>query len=558
MIIEHCFGGRYLCACVVFGLLLVSPTCAKALQSGDFTYEVTPSNTVTITDYTGAGVDVVVPSVISNSAVTAIGYRAFSHSSGLRGVTIPDGIITIGDLAFYSCWHLLDVAISGSVRNIGSGAFTQCGKLENIAVSPLNEAYSSVDGVLFNKQQTELICCGAAAAGSYTIPTTVTSIGNHAFDMCSRVTNISIPDSVTNIGEYVFVGCYGLTRITIPNSVTSIGEAAFQACINLDSITIPSSVNSIGRSALYYCSGLTNITLSSGVTSIGDFAFGKCIAVAAISIPDSVTSIGIEVFRECSSLANIWVSSANPSYSSIDGVLFNKQATQLVCYGNGRVGAYSIPTSVTNIGMWAFIRCSGLPHITIPDSVTSIGGGAFVSCSGLTTYLFRGNAPSLGFSSLSQSGTVYYRIGTSGWGPTFGERPTMACTAVTPEMIPYDWLLTNFPSIVTTDDYEDAAIDDQDADGMSTWAEYVAGTGPTNRSQRLALMLPKSARDAVDVVIEWATVSNRKYSVYSSTNLATSWPADPVYQVLGDGTPKSYTNTDMNQPRFFRIGVRMQ
>jgi hypothetical protein len=122
------------------------------------------------------------------------------------------------------------------------------------------------------------------------------------------------------------------------------------------------------------------------------------------------------------------VDALNSFYSSVDGVLFNKSTNTLIRCPEGKAGNYTVPTSVTNIGDSAFVMCTSLPNITIPNSVTSIESYAFASCSNLTGVYFRGNAPSGGSDSSMFSGadnaTVYYLLGTTGWEPTFGGRPT--------------------------------------------------------------------------------------------------------------------------------------
>jgi hypothetical protein len=134
-------------------------------------------------------------------------------------------------------------------------------------------------------------------------------------------------------------------------------------------------------------------------------------------------------------LPSITVDTLNPVYSSVAGVLFNKSQTTLIEYPAGKAGtSYTIPNTVTNIGEVAFSSCSGLTSVTIPNSVTTIEFDAFYACSNLTGVYFQGNAPSLGSDVFSgdNHATVYYLSGATGWGTTFGGRPTAMWTPVNP------------------------------------------------------------------------------------------------------------------------------
>ena len=255
--------------------------------------------------------------------------------------------------------------------------------------------------------------CDTSLSGDIVLPSKiegkpVTSIGDNAFEDCSRLKSITIPDSVTSIGSEAFGRCSSLKSITIPDSVTSIDAATFWLCSSLTSVTIPDGVTSIGNDAFYGCEGLASITIPDGVTSIGDLAFNNCSSLTSITIPDSVTSIGGHAFCGCSSLTSITipnsvtsigeqvfdgckkltqinVDKANTTYSSVNGVLFNKDKTELIRYPEGKADtSYSIPNSVTYIVYMAFYGCSSLTSITIPDSVTSIGGHVFDHCEKLT------------------------------------------------------------------------------------------------------------------------------------------------------------------------------
>jgi hypothetical protein len=181
------------------------------------------------------------------------------------------------------------------------------------------------------------------------------------------------------------------------------------------------------------------------VTSIGDYAFYGCSFLTSVTIPDSVTSIGGGVFGSCSSMTSITVDPANGSYSSIDGVLFNKMATLLMQCPGGKQGAYVIPNSVTSIGDWGFAGSDALPSVTIPNSVTSIGNGAFQGCSRLTAAYFLGNAPtgtSDMFASCASGFTVYYVSGTTGWTNPWYGYPTATFVPVTPGDITGDGTVT--------------------------------------------------------------------------------------------------------------------
>jgi hypothetical protein len=134
---------------------------------------------------------------------------------------------------------------------LGSGSLTA------IYVADENACFSSADGVLFNKDRTILLCCPGGKAEHYTLPNTVTGIGNYAFEKC-HLTSVTIPNSVTDIGENAFKEC-NLISVTIPGSVTSIGTRAFYNCTYLTSVTIPNNT-SIGYQVFLNCRNLTSVT----------------------------------------------------------------------------------------------------------------------------------------------------------------------------------------------------------------------------------------------------------------------------------------------------------
>ncbi len=207
--------------------------------------------------------------------------------------------------------------------------------------------------------------------------------------------------------------------VVIENGVTNIGSTAFEECTNLTNVTIPDSITSIGDEAFYDCTGLTSVTIPDSVTDIGNFAFSGCTSLTSVTIPDSVTSIGDEAFYDCTGLTEIQVSTGNTAYSSKNGVLFNKDETDLICYPAGKTEtSYKIPNSVTSIGYSAFYNCSSLTSVTIPDSVTSIGDDAFYGCTGLTSVTIPDSVTSIGelaFSGCTGLTDVYYGGSEAEW-----------------------------------------------------------------------------------------------------------------------------------------------
>lgn len=408
---------------IVLSLIYCMFLCSSAFaaQSGDFTYTESDGG-ISIISYTGSGGVVVIPDNISSmpvvsigsgaflgclgltsitipGSVTGIGHSAFAYCSGLFSVTIGNGVTSIGGMAFYQCTSLTSITIPGNVTSIsrqGGWAFNRCTNLSDINVDSSNTVYSSFDGVLYNQDMKKLIAYPTGKHGGFTVPSSVTNIDEFAFEDCSALSSVTIGNGVTSIGEYAFSGCTGLTSITIPGSVTSIGEGAFGDCNSLLSMTIGNGVTSIGESAFWGCTGLTSIT-----------------------IPNSVASIGEGAFFGNTGLTSINVDAGNPNYSSQDGVFYNKTKTTLIQYPAGNTGGFTIPSSVTSIGNWAFSYCPGLTSIAIPGSVTSIGYDAFYGCTGLTSAYFYGNAPVMMggdfFYGCASGFTVYYTDGSTGF-----------------------------------------------------------------------------------------------------------------------------------------------
>ena len=314
-------------------------------------------------------------SVTIPNSVTTIGELAFAYCSSLTSVTIPNSVTSIGQSAFQNCSHLTSVTIPDSVTTIGEFAFANCYKLTSITIG---DSVTTIGEWAFS---------GCESLTSVTIPDSVTEIGFCAFWYCrslqefngkfasddgrcliidgalnafapAGLTEYTIPDSVTTIRELAFQYCTSLTSVTIPDSVTTIGDSAFYECSSLTSVTIGDSVTTIKNAAFAYCSSLTSVTIPNSVNTIGGYAFYLCDSLTSVTIGDSVTTIGEWAFYDCSSLTSV-----------------------------------TIGDSVTTIGEWTFCNCSSLTSITIPDSVTEIGGYALSSCTSLTNVYCKPTTP---------------------------------------------------------------------------------------------------------------------------------------------------------------------
>ena len=283
----------------------------------------------------------------------AIKDGAFKGCIALTSLTLSNNIKSVGDGLFEGCISLTSVNIPSSISSTGHSVsinldiFKDCTSLENIDVGEDNRNYSSKDGVLFNKDQTELLLYPKGKTGAYVVPNTVTNIKEDAFENCKSLTSITLPDSLTKIEQFAFSGS------------------------SIESITIPASVSMIGFCAFSGCKELTNITINEGVTYIDSYAFNYCTALESVVIPNSVTDLKSMAFRDCKSLKSVVIGS---------GVTQIEEYTFMDCYQLNHV---ELPDSLETIKLYGFANCISLYSITIPSGVTLIQPGAFKNCSNL-------------------------------------------------------------------------------------------------------------------------------------------------------------------------------
>lgn len=456
-----------------------------------------------------------VKKVIMPDTVTYIGSFAFRSAHDLKEINISDQCTLIGQYAFYET-SIESLELPASLESIGlQSEVPDC--LRSVVVDEDNPFYSSDDGVMYDKEKTEMLYCPPAKEGIYMVPDSVTYIQDGAIGSCS-LSKITIPPSAAigkdNFNSYpeqfvihgydgsaaqayaqnkgigfVSIGVMpeyeiasgncgdGVTwkldsrgmlmingsgtmdfeagppwedykmnirAVTMEGNLENIRDEAFSGCGSLVSITWPNTIKKIGKSAFWCCTQLSEVTIPEGVTEIGAEAFADCDSLANVHIPASMEKIGDHAFwSRCRTLQAITVAQGNPAYSSIDGVLFNNDKTELLQYPSGREGSYIIPEGVTSIAPRAFAysalysvklpdsvarikesafaESSYLQEIIMGDGVTGIEEEAFFSCQSLNTIRlgekisYIGERAFDGCYEMSRSGTIYYLGSEEEW-----------------------------------------------------------------------------------------------------------------------------------------------
>lgn len=309
--------------------------------------------------------------IIIPTSVTSIGLSAFQDCARLTEIILPTGVVHILNSLFKGCRSLTIITTSPNLRSIGIYSFQDCTSLTNI----------NLRSQIFEIPKSSFQGCRSLT--SISIPSSVRFIHTSAFRDCASLRNLIIPSGVNSIGDSAFRDSSKLETVIIESGVSDIGTSAFSGCVNLTNISIPPSMVRIGDSAFAACGKLTGLTIPSGVYSIDNLAFSGCNSLTSVFIPSSVDRIGNSAFRYCKNLTNITVDPLNANYSSIDGILYNKNQTTLFQCPGGKTGSVSIPVSVTSVLSYAFSSCGSLSSVAIPANVTSIGSETFFGCENL-------------------------------------------------------------------------------------------------------------------------------------------------------------------------------
>lgn len=361
----------------------------KTVVIDDNIYSITrePHKTATLISLQNNSGDIILPDHIQYNGeeyeITGISNRAFENCKELTGITLPQTLTYIGHSAFKGCSLLTEITLPQKVSHVGSGAFAGCTRLTTINVSEGNEHYTSINGVLFTADQTELVSFPAYNRDTrgYAIPETVVSIREYAFSH-ARLSVVMMPECLMSIGDKAFYNCDFLQviRWESDNTSISIGDEAFSNCTDMGLIELPQGVASIGCRAFYNCKNLKTIDLPEGITRIGSLTFSQS-SINQVTLPESVATIEYGAFYGCSQLTEITLPK---KLSLIEDYTFS---------GCNKLTNITLPQSITTIGNYAFYDCDELTSITLPQNITTIGDHAFYDCWKLADIYSHTNKP---------------------------------------------------------------------------------------------------------------------------------------------------------------------
>lgn len=389
------------------------------------------------------------------NGVTKIDYGAFVACNKLQSVQIPDSVRFIGESAFGLCDSLKEVYIPADVEEIGEGAFRDCSTLTAIRVSPDNAHYASDDqGVLFTKNKSELIRYpGGNTRGVYTVPDTVTTIWDNAFQSCRYLSRVTISSGVKNIGSTVFDQCHRLTQIQVDeeNPYFADGGQGILFDKNLTTVlqyptgrketeyTVPAGVSRIAEKAFHYNGSIQKVIIPDSVTAIGDSAFAVCRQLKYVEIHGMHMDFGKSVFEGTNANLAIYAKRGSDAqtYASMEKYSFYAMDTLSPCgdsafwrldedgtltiSGTGEMQDYStagktaapwyskrryikslvIEEGIVSVGKYAFCDCTLLSGVQLPSTLKTIELGAFQMCSALTNIQIPDSVTEIGVKAFS-------------------------------------------------------------------------------------------------------------------------------------------------------------
>ena len=392
-------------------------------------------------------------------SVNKINYNAFENCSKLKNVDFLKNITSFGEDAFKGCSSIEKITLNDNAKIVcdkeyfPSATFLECSNLKEINISENNKYYTLIDGVLYTKDKKTLILYpsgneaetveipnfvtkvgrssfqGSKNIKKLVIPGNVTNVSEKAFANCSNLETVTLPDNFKEISDYAFSGCSKLKSINFPTTLKEFGYnafcncvslsefslndglkrisiGAFKGCKSLTSITIPNSVTNVRENAFQNCTKLKNVKLSDNTDSIYYYAFSNCVSLTDITIPSNVTYVDTYAFVNCKSLSKFNVSKDNKTFSSVRGMLYNKNGDKLILFPMNKATSYSLPKGTKTIGKSAFEN-GKIKKITLPNTLKKIDGAAFLNCKDLYSINIPSSVTEINANILR--GTKYYK-----------------------------------------------------------------------------------------------------------------------------------------------------
>ncbi len=308
-------------------------------------------------------------------------------------------VTELNDSAFKNNDHLVNVNIRDGMDIIRGYAFANCANLETI-----------------------------------TLPSHISILSWYVFNNCTRLKSITIPEGVTEIPDYTFERCGQLSQVNLPGTLQGVWTGAFASCTNLTGIVLPDSMSFIGRGAFTNCISLKTITIPDSISWLDDNAFSGCSSLESFWIPAALTFYGYDIFTGCTSLRSIDASPDTIYFSSVDGVLYNKEKTALLIYPAGKEAlSYIVPEGVTGIATRAFSSCQYLESVTFPKSLSYMRLFSMEKCENLKGIYFKGYPPETDPRCFDVPPiVVYYLEGNSGWYNSWEGFPTKVWKIILP------------------------------------------------------------------------------------------------------------------------------
>lgn len=408
----------------------------------DLYYAVNPDGTtVTVVQgpavYQCAALDI--PATVTHEGktytVTTIGAQAF-RLADIGSFELPNTITTIQNAAFQGC-DGTPVSFPTSLKFIGDNAFEGAHIVEAVLPEGLEHLGTRAFSASYNN-------INPGTLWHVVLPSTLTEMGDYAFEYQAHLTDLTLPDNMTEIPDYTFQNCgnlttvdlpdalqrigfgafanTGLTGVTFPATLTEIAGSAFHSA-PLTEVTLPDNVTKLGKNAFASCGQLRRITFSAGLTELPDRICSYCDQLTEVNIPDGIQSIGTFAFDHCTRLTSI---SLPESVTALGNFVF----------GNCGLTKFTFPSGITSVGTGVFNNCTDLTEVAWPASLTTLSDQTFSGCTALTTVNLPEGLTAIGNSAFSGC-TALAHLDIPVGVTTIGKNVFGYCTALTSIELPH-------------------------------------------------------------------------------------------------------------------------